>query len=228
MDFTLTPAQEGLRRRAAAFVDDVCIPLEQKAELRGLDADDKRRVLEASFAAGMVGAGHRKEHGGAELSMVEQVIVHEELGRNTNAVWWCDATAATTCSALGTPEQIERYLKPSLRGERADAYAVTERERGLRRERHRRHRRAHRRRLPDPGREVVRDLGRRGRLLHRHGQRRRRRRPPADAVPGRPRAWTASTFVDDPPFTHNYPHGHPTIRFDVRGAGGRGAGRARR
>jgi alkylation response protein AidB-like acyl-CoA dehydrogenase len=21
-------------------------------------------------------------------------------------------------------------------------------------------------------------------------------------------------IVDDPPFTHNYPHGHPTIRFD--------------
>ena len=31
---------------------------------------------------------------------------------------------------LGTPEQIERYLKPSLRGERADAYAVTERDAG--------------------------------------------------------------------------------------------------
>jgi hypothetical protein len=60
MDFTLTAAQEDLRRRAAAFVDDVCIPLEQKAELQGLDSDDKRRILEASFAAGMVGAGHRK------------------------------------------------------------------------------------------------------------------------------------------------------------------------
>ena len=23
------------------------------------------------------------------------------------------------------------------------------------------------------------------------------------------------TVVDDPPFTHNYPHGHPTLRFDV-------------
>ena len=93
MDFTLTPAQEDLRRRAAAFVDEVCIPLEQKAELHGLDADDKRRVLEASFAAGMVGAGHKKEHGGAELSMMEQVVVHEELGRNTNAVWWCGASS---------------------------------------------------------------------------------------------------------------------------------------
>ena len=28
--------------------------------------------------------------------------------------------------SMGTPEQIERYLLPTLRGERADAYAVTE------------------------------------------------------------------------------------------------------
>jgi alkylation response protein AidB-like acyl-CoA dehydrogenase len=25
-----------------------------------------------------------------------------------------------------------------------------------------------------------------------------------------------TSVVDDPPFTHTYPHGHPTIRFDVR------------
>ena len=28
--------------------------------------------------------------------------------------------------AFGTPEQIERYLKPTLAGKRADSYAVTE------------------------------------------------------------------------------------------------------
>ena len=44
--------------------------------------------------------------------MVEQVIVHEELGRNTNAVWWC-GTGAYNVLGLGTPEQIERYLKPT-------------------------------------------------------------------------------------------------------------------
>ena len=40
--------------------------------------------------------------------------------------------ARTTCSASGSPEQIERYLKPALRGELHDAYAVTEAEAGLR------------------------------------------------------------------------------------------------
>ena len=33
--------------------------------------------------------------------------------------------------------------------------------------------------------------------------------------------------VDDPAYTHNYPHGHPTIRFTRRGAAGRRADRRR-
>jgi acyl-CoA dehydrogenase len=213
MDFTLTPAQEDLRRRAAAYVDEVCIPLEVKAELHGLDADDRKRVLDASFAAGIVGAGHLKIHGGAELSMVEQVIVHEELGRNTNAVWWC-GPGAYNVLGLGTPDQIERYLKPSLRGERADAYAVTER---------------------DAGSDAS---GLAGTAVRTDGGFRIRAEKwfvttgdvadyyivMVNVVDGDDRLPTlflvdrdvaGITFLEDPPFTHNYPHGHPTIEFDV-------------
>ena len=213
MDFALTPAQEDLRRRAAAYVDEVCIPLELKAELHGLDAADKKRVLDASFAAGMVGAGHLKIHGGAEMSMVDQVIVHEELGRNTNAVWWCGAGAYNVLG-LGTPEQIERYLKPSLRGERADAYAVTERDAGS-----------------DAsgvaGTAVRTDAGFRIQtekwfvttgdvadyyIVMVNVVDRDDRLPTLFLVD---RSVDGITFLEDPPFTHNYPHGHPTILFDV-------------
>ena len=41
---------------------------------------------------------------------------------------------------------------------------------------------------------------------------RRRRRAAANAVSDRAGA-PGVEFVDDPQFTHNYPHGHPTIRF---------------
>ena len=56
MDFTLTPAQEDLRRRAAAYVDDVCIPLELKAELHGARrrrqaARARRLVREPAWSA---------------------------------------------------------------------------------------------------------------------------------------------------------------------------------
>ncbi len=51
--------------------------------------------------------------------------MQEELGRNTNGVWW-NMGGGYNVLARGTDEQIRRYLEPTLRGERADAYAVTE------------------------------------------------------------------------------------------------------
>ena len=39
------------------------------------------------------------------------------------------------------------------------------------------------------------------------------RRPSAHAVSGRPRP-AGIEVVDDPPFTHSFPHGHPTVRYD--------------
>ena len=136
--------------------------------------------------AGLVGLDHSREHGGQGMSLLEQVVVHEAFGRNTNGVWWYIPTVANVLSH-GTPDQIDRYLRPALRGERAECYAITEADAGS-----------------DPGgvvgtarriadglgdrhREVVRDRRRRGRLLHRPRARqgRGRRRSRADAVPGR-------------------------------------------
>src|SRR5579862_10042377 len=131
MDLTLTPSQRELRARAAAYVDDVLIPLEEQAELAGgrLPADVVARVTAAARDARLVGGNHAVEHGGQGWSALDQVLVQEELGRNTNGVWW-HMGGGYNVLARGTPEQIERYLLPTLRGERADAYAVTEAEAG--------------------------------------------------------------------------------------------------
>ena len=70
-----------------------------------------------------------QEWGGAGLTILEQVVVQEELGKLTNALWdavWRPANALRFC----TPEQRARYLEPVIRGEIRDAYAVTEREAG--------------------------------------------------------------------------------------------------
>ncbi len=213
MDFTLTAAQDDLRRRVASYVDDILIPLEVKAELHGLAEDDLQRVRAGAFAAGIVGAGHRREHGGAELSMVEQVVVHEELGRNTNAVWWA-GVGAYNVLGLGTPAQIERYLLPTLRGERADAYAVTEREAGS-----------------DPngiaGTAIRTADGFRlvaEKWFVTSGDVADYYIVMVNVVDGAARLPTlflvdrdleGIEFIDDPPFTHTYLHGHPTMTFDV-------------
>ena len=56
------------------------------------------------------------EWGGAGLTVTEQVIVQEELGQLTGALWdmvWRPANALRFC----TPEQRERYLIPAIRGD---------------------------------------------------------------------------------------------------------------
>ena len=69
------------------------------------------------------------EWGGQGLGVLDQVIVQEQLGRLTNALWdmvWRPANALRACDAA----QRERYLLPGIRGERRDCVAVTERDAG--------------------------------------------------------------------------------------------------
>ena len=69
------------------------------------------------------------EWGGAGLTIFEQAVVQEELGRLTGALWdmvWRPANALRFC----TPEQREHYLIPVLRGERRDCRGDPEAEAG--------------------------------------------------------------------------------------------------
>jgi acyl-CoA dehydrogenase len=214
VDFALTEAQHELRARAAAFVDEVLIPLEVPAELAAgrLPQDDRRRVRDEAMARRLHAGNHPVELGGQGWTSLEQVLVHEELGRNTNGVWW-NMPGGYNVLARGTPEQVERYLMPTLRGERADAYAVTEAGAGS-----------------DAG-AIAATAERSGDGWRLRGEKwfvtsgdvadyfivmvnvvdRGERLPTLFLVD---RDVAGIEVVDDPPFTHNYPHGHPTIRFD--------------
>src|SRR4051812_35500335 len=126
-----TPEQLDLQDRARRFVEDVLIPNEELAERSGGHIPDelreriKREAVEARLSGGL----HSVEHGGQGWSKVEWFLVEEQLGRSTNALSWY-MPGAYNVLASGTPEQIGRYLKPALRGELHDAYAVTEAEAG--------------------------------------------------------------------------------------------------
>jgi alkylation response protein AidB-like acyl-CoA dehydrogenase len=214
MDFSLTPAQEDLRRRAASLIDEHCIPLELTSELGGghVAPDAQARIRAAAAALGLTGASHRREHGGVEHSMMEQVICQEEYGRNTNAVFWVMGGGYNVLG-LGTPEQIDRYLRPCLRGELHDAYAVTERNAGSDAS-------------AIEGTATPTGDGYRieaekwfvtsGDIADVYivmvnvlaGE---RRLPTLFLVD---RDTPGIEFLETPPFTHTFPHGHPTMRFD--------------
>ncbi len=214
MDFELTEGQRELRERAATLVDEVLIPLEVDAELAGgrIEPAVVQRVRARASELRLDAGNHAVEHGGQGWSALEQVLVHEELGRNTNGIWWVIGGGYNVLSR-GTPEQIERYLLPTLRGERADSYAVTEAGAGS-----------------DPSgisttAERV-DGGWRIRgekwfvtsgdvcdydILMVNVVDGEQRLPTLFLVD---RDRPGIEIVDDPPFTHTFPHGHPIVRYD--------------
>ena len=94
--------------------------------------------------------------------MLEWFLVNEQFGRVTNGLHW-HVPSAYNVLLQGTPEQVERYLVPALRGEGGDAYAVTEAEAGSDPGGIATTAVATDARLADQRREVVRDLRRRRR-----------------------------------------------------------------
>ena len=117
--------------RARRFAEEVLMPLEEEAERRGgrlpddVVADLRRRALDARLNGGM----HAVEHGGQGWSRLQWALVEEQYGRTTNALHW-HVPNAYNVWAHASADQVDRYLRPALRGELKDAYAVTERDAG--------------------------------------------------------------------------------------------------
>jgi alkylation response protein AidB-like acyl-CoA dehydrogenase len=127
MDLSLTPRQQELRARAAAYAHDVLRPLEldfEKANGR-LDPDVEREAKARAIEARIHGGNLPREVGGQGWTALEQVLVHEQLGAVTGGLWSL-IPGAYNVLALGDDEQRRRYLDPSLRGERNGSYAITE------------------------------------------------------------------------------------------------------
>jgi acyl-CoA dehydrogenase len=208
------PPDTDLIERARRFVDEVLIPNEELAELSGgkIPEELRQRIKRESIEAGLSGGLHAPEHGGQGWTKTEWCLVEEQFGRSTNALSWHMPTAYNVL-ANGTAEQIERYLKPALRGELHDAYAVTEAGAGS-----------------DPS--MIETTARRTdtgwvidgeKWFVTYGDVASVYIVMANALvdgSAKPTLFLVDagakgiSVADDPPFTHTYPHGHPAIRFD--------------
>ena len=186
MDFSLSPELTQLRARVRALVDDVLQPIEDEAERNHgrLSAETHARIHQAVLDSGLGANNIPKEFGGGGFDLTEQIVTHEQLGRLTNCLWvlvWSPSNVLVH----GTPEQIERYLLPDVRGEHRHAYAITEGDAGSDPARDRGRGGLERRALRALRGQVVRDRRRRRLVLHRPGVGRRRQRAPAGPVPRR-------------------------------------------
>jgi acyl-CoA dehydrogenase len=211
----LDPAAAELQERARRFTDDVLIPLEQEAEQNDGRLPDEaiEKIKREALAARLTGGLHAPDHGGQGWSLPEWALVAEQFGRSTNAIHWHVPNAYNVWSHA-SPEQAERYLRPALRGEIRDAYAVTERDAGS-----------------DPSRIAsTAEQTSAGYVLNGEkwfvtsGDVAAVLIVMANVIDGRKRLPTlflvdadaaGVEIIDNPRFTHSYPDGHPTIRFEA-------------
>ncbi len=209
-----SPRALEIQERARRFAEQVLMPLEQEAERRHgrLDPETIATVKREATAAGLAGGLHAVEHGGQGWSQVEWALVEEQYGRTTNAIHW-HVPQAYNVWAHASEEHIDRYLRPALRGELKDAYAVTERDAGS-----------------DPSRIAATaersDGGFRisaEKWFVTGGDHAAVYVVMANLIDDGARLPTLFVvdadldgieIIDDPAFTHSYPDGHPTIRFN--------------
>jgi acyl-CoA dehydrogenase len=129
--YGLTGEDLAIQARAATFADEV-IPHEEAAELAGgeLPADLVAAHAARARELGLCATNMPRELGGGECSTLQQVLVQEQVGRVTNALAWAASTPPSWLPAVATADQIERYVRPTIRGEREECYAITEEDAG--------------------------------------------------------------------------------------------------
>ena len=125
--YGLTGSDLDLQKRAAAFADEL-IPFEVTAELNGGELPDGAADKHAARARelGLCATNMPAELGGGGCSTLQQVLVQEQAGRVTNALGWVASTPPSWLPSVATADQLDRYVRPAVRGEREECYAITE------------------------------------------------------------------------------------------------------
>jgi acyl-CoA dehydrogenase len=107
-------------------------PFEAEIAERGEIEEEKLLALRnKAREAGFSNLNMPAEYGGMDLSMVSLVALEEESGKVTNGLGYMVADRGPReLLELASPEQIDRYVMPVLRGETREAWAITEPEAG--------------------------------------------------------------------------------------------------
>jgi acyl-CoA dehydrogenase len=126
MDIRLSTADRELQERARAFTDETLVPLEDECEANdGLTPESHAKARQAVLDRGFNAINHSEADGGQGHDLFAQMLIEEQWGRATGALWDIPWRPAIPLAA-GTEEQRARFLHPACRGERRDAYAITE------------------------------------------------------------------------------------------------------
>jgi alkylation response protein AidB-like acyl-CoA dehydrogenase len=122
----LTDEDAALQANARRFADEVLQPLEVSCEEHdGLSPEQAATAKQAVIDHGFEAINHAVADGGKGYDTFQVMLIEEQWGRVTNALWDIPWRPSIPLAA-GSDGQKERFLRPACRGERRDAYAITE------------------------------------------------------------------------------------------------------
>jgi alkylation response protein AidB-like acyl-CoA dehydrogenase len=130
VDFSLTPEERQIRDTVRTFIEKEVMPLEpevlrnEREGRPGLDPDVLRDLRAKARKSGFWGINTPEEYGGAALGPIMSAIIAMEIGRTF--VPFSFGGSADNILYAGNEEQKQRYLIPTIEGERRSCFAITE------------------------------------------------------------------------------------------------------
>ncbi|MDV7270925.1 acyl-CoA dehydrogenase family protein [Thioclava sp. A2] len=127
MDLTLSHEQRLLVDTVRDFIATELAPLEEEVEQSGALAPEKAAaIFRKSSELGLYGMNIPEEHGGGGLSALDTMLVEEQFGRTTDILIRRAFGNVYEVLLACTGNQVERWLRPAVRGERVCSIAITE------------------------------------------------------------------------------------------------------
>ena len=127
MDFTLNDEQKMMIDTVRRFIAEELRPLEDRLEADGALARETAQAIHSKARAlGLYALNMPVELGGGGLSNLDRILCEEQFGHTS------DQLIRRAFGNVYEPllhcrgEQVERWLAPSVRGERTSAIAITE------------------------------------------------------------------------------------------------------
>jgi acyl-CoA dehydrogenase len=130
VDFSLSDEERQIRDTVRSFIEKEVMPLEpevlrnERAGRPGIDPGVLRDLQKKARRSGFWGVNTPEEFGGMDLGAVMAAIVMMECGRSF--VPFAFGGYADNILYASNEEQRERYLLPTIEGERISCFAITE------------------------------------------------------------------------------------------------------
>jgi alkylation response protein AidB-like acyl-CoA dehydrogenase len=132
MEFELSDEQRMLVETARRFVAEQILPLETNLDpdADALDPDNHAQLAALVKEMGLYGLGIPKEYGGPDIDLVTHALLAMELSQHRAGLYApCYGVFGGTGLAQlyeATEDQKQRYLYPTLRGEKTAFFGLTE------------------------------------------------------------------------------------------------------